>query len=159
MWAPYFCSIRLCLYSEIQWYIPHKRLNRLDFCFRQSVFSLLLVDSKEGSSRILIGMKSTSEFSALKNKAVFGSFPLLFCFTLRLYGDYLCWEIKRSRQWIVKYLSLTTPVWSFFCFRLSRVFGQFLLVQLFWKNSSYVSGLSLCIFVAMCAPSATTGTS
>ena len=155
MWAPYFCSMRLCLYSEIQWYIPHKRLNRLHFCFRHSVFSLLLVDSKEGSSRILIGMKSTSEFSALKNKAVFGSFPLLFCFTLRLYGDYLCWEIKRSRQWIVKYLSLTTPLWSFFGFRLSRVFGQFLLVQLFWKNSSYVSGLSLCIFVALCAPSAT----
>ena len=43
--------------------IPHNRLKRLDFSFGHSVFSLLMVNSKEGSSSNLIlfsGMKSCS---------------------------------------------------------------------------------------------------
>ena len=75
--------------------IPHKRLTRLDFSFDHSVFPPLMVNSKGRSLRILIlfsDMKSTSEFSALKSKTIFGSFPsilenLLFWFTSMLYGD------------------------------------------------------------------------
>ena len=72
MWW-YFCSIWPWPYSEIQWYIPHKRLNRLNFSFSHSVFSLLMVNSKGGSSSILIlfsGMKSTSKFPTLTSKAI-----------------------------------------------------------------------------------------
>ena len=69
---PYFCSIWLSLKSEIQW------LNRLDFSFDHSVLSLLMVNSKGGSLRILIlfsDMKSTSEVPVLKSKAIFGTLP------------------------------------------------------------------------------------
>ena len=77
MWTPYFCIIWPCPHSEIQRYIPHNRLKRLDFSFGHSVFSLLMVNSKGGSSSNLIlfsGMKSTSKFPDLKSKAVFGCF-------------------------------------------------------------------------------------
>ena len=66
---------------------PHKRLNRLNFSFGHFVFSLLMVNSKGGSSSILIlfsGMKSTSKFPTLTIKAVksdvsfhFGKFAFL----------------------------------------------------------------------------------
>ena len=111
MWPPYFCSIWPWPYSEIHVYIPHNRLNRLNFPFGHSVFSLLMVNSKGGSSSILIlfsGMKSTSKFPALKSKAILGCFLpfskfLLFWFALTLCGDNLFSEIKTSRRWIVKY--------------------------------------------------------
>ena len=77
MWLWYFCSIWPWPYSEIQLYIPHKRLNRLNFSFGHSVFSLLMVNSKGGSSSILIlfsGMKSTSKFPTLTSKAIVGCF-------------------------------------------------------------------------------------
>ena len=77
MWPPYFCSISPWPYSEIHVYIPHKRVNRLNFSFGHSVFSLLMVNSKGGSSNILIlfsGVKSTSKFSTLTSKAVVGCF-------------------------------------------------------------------------------------
>ena len=54
MWTPYFCIIWPCPYSEIQWYISHNRLKRLDFSFGQSVFSFLMVNSKGGCSSILL---------------------------------------------------------------------------------------------------------
>ena len=67
MWTPYFCIIWSCPYSEIQWYILHNRLERLDFSFGHSVFSLLMVHSNGGSLSILIssGMKATSKFPRL----------------------------------------------------------------------------------------------
>ena len=72
---PYFCSIWLSLKSEIQW------LNRLDFSFDHSVLSLLMVNSKGGSLRILIlfsDMKSTSEVPVLRHSPFrFGKFAFL----------------------------------------------------------------------------------
>ena len=81
-------------YSHIL-HIPHKRLNRLDFSFSRSVFSLLMVNSKRGSSNILIlfsGVKSTSKFPALKSKAVFGCFLLFRKFAFLVYFDSL-WRL------------------------------------------------------------------
>ena len=90
MWTPYFCSIWPCPYSEIQWYIPHNRLKRLDFSFGHPVFSLLMVHSKGESLSILIlssGMKSTSKFPF---PSIFEN--LLFWFTLMLCGDMITYS-------------------------------------------------------------------
>ena len=60
---------------------PHinndRSLNRFDFSFGHSIFSLLMVNSKGGSLSILIlfsSMKSTSKFPTLKSKAIFSYF-------------------------------------------------------------------------------------
>ena len=95
--------------QQIQWYIqyiPHNWLNRLDFSFGHSVFSLWWL-IKRGEVRVFWYYLATSKFLALKSKAVFVRFLpfskicsscLLWCSMVITYS-----EIKRSRRWIMKY--------------------------------------------------------
>ena len=103
--------------------IPHKRLNRLDLSFGHSVFSLLMVNSKGGSSSILIvfrGMKSTSKFPTLRSKAIFGcSIPFS---KICLFGLHWCsmaitysQRFQRSRLVGDCEILFATTSWNFSC--------------------------------------------